>query len=204
MVQASPLAFRFAAGGKRFGTSAAASSGPSATHAAMTRRPSTTTTRTSTIRCTASATAAADAMKSEEAGNAKRAAESKAAGVQGEEKRAPRGGDPPPQGGKWGWTLNWDPIVFDDLSEPIPDPTEAQLAATQLIIGSCPRSPADIDRLVDEAGVQAIICLQCTLCHGALAIDWAGDTRGPIPPCTRPHFSAQPERLSVFCWMSGG
>ena len=29
-----------------------------------------------------------------------------------------------------------------------------------------------MDRLVDEGGVEAIICLQCELCHGALHIDW--------------------------------
>ena len=40
------------------------------------------------------------------------------------------------------------------------------------IIGSCPRTPANVDRLVDEGGVEAIICLQCELCHGALQIDW--------------------------------
>ena len=41
-----------------------------------------------------------------------------------------------------------------------------------MIIGSCPRSPEDIDRLIDEAGVEAIVCLQCELCHGAMEIDW--------------------------------
>jgi hypothetical protein len=27
-------------------------------------------------------------------------------------------------------------------------------------------SAEDVDRLIDEGGVEAIICLQCTLCHG--------------------------------------
>ena len=109
------------------------------------------------------------AMESEDAGAEMRTKESKEAGVQ--EKRPPRGGDPPPTGGKWEWTLNWDPMVFDDAGA-IENPTEEQLNAASLIIGSCPRSPEDIDRLVDEGGVEAIICLQCTLCHGALKIDW--------------------------------
>lgn len=109
------------------------------------------------------------AMESEDAGAAMRAKESKEAGVQ--EKRAPRGGDPPPTGGKWEWTLNWDPVVFDDAGA-IENPSKEQLDAASLVIGSCPRSPEDVDRLVDEGGVEAIICLQCTLCHGALKIDW--------------------------------
>ena len=77
----------------------------------------------------------------------------------------------PANGREVEWTLNWDPMVFDDAGA-IENPTEEQLNAASLIIGSCPRSPEDIDRLVDEGGVEAIICLQCTLCHGALKIDW--------------------------------
>lgn len=115
--------------------------------------------------------AANDALESEKAGYEKRAEESKAAGVL--EKRAPRGGDPPPTGGSWEWTLNWDPIVYDENDAvAIAEPTREQLDDAKLIIGSCPRSPADVDRLIDEGGVEAIICLQCTLCHGALKIDW--------------------------------
>lgn len=89
------------------------------------------------------------------------------------------------------WTLNWDDISPD------------------IVVGSCPRSPADVvrlgcrgmrnkhlvcgpftlfilkqsvpcsdsslapqDRLVEEAGVGAILCLQSELCHEALQIDW--------------------------------
>ncbi|EEH57296.1 uncharacterized protein MICPUCDRAFT_58020 [Micromonas pusilla CCMP1545] len=116
-----------------------------------------------------------EAMKSEESAYDKRKEESEAAGVKENEIRPPRGGDPPPTGGRWEWTLNWDPVVFDASASPpaaIESPTDAQLASSKLVIGSCPRSPADVDRLIDEGGVEAIICLQCTLCHGALEIDW--------------------------------
>ena len=40
------------------------------------------------------------------------------------------------------WSLNWDQIN------------------SQIVVGSCPRSASDIDRMVDEAGISAIICLQ--------------------------------------------
>jgi hypothetical protein len=116
-----------------------------------------------------------EAMKSEESAYDKRKEESEAAGVKENEIRPPRGGDPPPTGGRWEWTLNWDPVVFDASASPpaaIESPTDAQLASSKLVIGSCPRSPADVDRLIDEGGVEAIICLQCTLCHDALEIDW--------------------------------
>lgn len=135
------------------------------------RRSRPTRARVLTIRA-ASATEKDDkALESESAGAAKRDEESKAAGVQNE-RRAPRGGEAPPPG-KWEWTLNWDPIVYDKTArEPLYAPSEDELAAAGCIIGSCPRTPADVDRLVDEGGVEAIICLQCELCHGALHIDW--------------------------------
>ena len=103
------------------------------------------------------------ALESESAGAKKRDEESKAAGIQ--ERRPPRGGEAPPPG-KWEWTLNWDPVVYDKVNAaPLTAPTDA-------VIGSCPRTPSDVDRLIDEGGVEAIICLQCELCHGALMIDW--------------------------------
>jgi hypothetical protein len=65
--------------------------------------------------------------------------ESKAAGVK-DEKRAPRGGDDNRNaGGGWEWTLNWDPIVYDEAGA-VADPTEKQLAEAQMLIGSCPRT----------------------------------------------------------------
>ena len=40
------------------------------------------------------------------------------------------------------WSLNWDQIT------------------PEIVVGSCPRSASDIDRIVDEAGISAVICLQ--------------------------------------------
>ena len=42
------------------------------------------------------------------------------------------------------WSLNWDTIT------------------PEIVVGSCPRSASDIDRMVDEAGISAIICLQAS------------------------------------------
>eukprot|EP00239_Pterosperma_sp_CCMP1384_P000243 CAMPEP_0197847668 /NCGR_PEP_ID=MMETSP1438-20131217/6714_1 /TAXON_ID=1461541 /ORGANISM="Pterosperma sp., Strain CCMP1384" /LENGTH=580 /DNA_ID=CAMNT_0043459657 /DNA_START=508 /DNA_END=2250 /DNA_ORIENTATION=+ len=56
--------------------------------------------------------------------------------------------------GEWRWTLNWDEIT------PL------------IIVGSCPRSVGDVDRLKHEAGVDAIMCLQSDACFDALKIDW--------------------------------
>lgn len=53
---------------------------------------------------------------------------------------------------QWRWTLNWDSIT------------------PNIIVGSCPRSPGDIDRMVDEAGIDAILNLQSGLCFDALKI----------------------------------
>ncbi|KAK3247505.1 hypothetical protein CYMTET_42998 [Cymbomonas tetramitiformis] len=58
--------------------------------------------------------------------------------------------------GEWRWTLNWDQV----LENP------------SVLVGSCPRSPEDVDRLVEEAGVEAIVCLQSDDCFQALGIDW--------------------------------
>ena len=83
----------------------------------------------------------------------------------------PPGGEAP--AGRWEWTLNWDPVVYDEVNAaPLTAPTKAELDAAGCVIGSCPRTPSDVDRLIDEGGVEAIICLQCELCHGALMIDW--------------------------------
>ncbi|KAG0566519.1 hypothetical protein KC19_7G069500 [Ceratodon purpureus] len=53
---------------------------------------------------------------------------------------------------QWRWTLNWDSIT------------------PNIIVGSCPRSPGDVDRMVDEAGIDAILNLQSGLCFDALKI----------------------------------
>lgn len=55
---------------------------------------------------------------------------------------------------QWRWSLNWDQIT------------------SQIVVGSCPRSAADVDRMVDEAGISAIICLQSDACFEAMQIDW--------------------------------
>eukprot|EP00245_Coleochaete_scutata_P013508 TRINITY_DN551_c0_g1_i1.p1 TRINITY_DN551_c0_g1~~TRINITY_DN551_c0_g1_i1.p1 ORF type:complete len:442 (+),score=63.69 TRINITY_DN551_c0_g1_i1:94-1419(+) len=54
----------------------------------------------------------------------------------------------------WQWTLNWDFITPD------------------IAVGSCPRSASDVERLIDEAGVTAIINLQSDLCFEALEIPY--------------------------------
>ena len=110
-----------------------------------------------------------DAMANEESGYKARAAESAAAGVV--ERRPPRGGDAP-EPGKWSWTLNWDPLVLDGSNETVAEPTEAQMADAKILIGSCPKSASDVDRLVDEAHVEAIVCLQCAVCHEAMGINF--------------------------------
>ncbi|CAI7893746.1 unnamed protein product, partial [Closterium sp. NIES-54] len=53
---------------------------------------------------------------------------------------------------EWRWTLNWNHIL------------------PNLIVGSCPRSPDDVDRIADEAGATAIMNLQSDLCFDALKI----------------------------------
>lgn len=42
------------------------------------------------------------------------------------------------------WSLNWNDIT------------------PEIVVGSCPRSTSDIDRMVDEANISAIICLQAS------------------------------------------
>jgi hypothetical protein len=116
-------------------------------------------------------------MRDEASGYEKRAAESAAAGV--EEKRPPRGGDAPAPG-SWSWTLNWDHVMFDKRGRVIEEPTKEDMARARVLIGSCPRNAEDVDRLVDEAGVEAIVCLQCSLCHAAMEIDWQSVRRRAI------------------------
>ncbi|GJP36634.1 hypothetical protein CLOM_g21118 [Closterium sp. NIES-68] len=58
-------------------------------------------------------------------------------------------------GGEWRWTLNWSRI------------------APGVMVGSCPRSPSDIDRIVDESGATAVVNLQSDLCFDALQIPFA-------------------------------
>ncbi|MBE2295776.1 MAG: hypothetical protein IAF00_12535, partial [Phycisphaerales bacterium] len=54
----------------------------------------------------------------------------------------------------WSWRLNWDTIRPD------------------LVIGSCPRSPADLDRLQAEAQVSAVLSLQDDECLEKMQIDY--------------------------------
>lgn len=55
-------------------------------------------------------------------------------------------------GGGWKWTLNWSTI------------------APGILVGSCPRSPSDVDRLAAESGATAVLNLQSDLCFDALQI----------------------------------
>jgi len=51
------------------------------------------------------------------------------------------------------WTLNWDPItksengVWSDGEK-------------EILVGSCPKTAADLERLHTEAGVQAVLSMQ--------------------------------------------
>ncbi|GAB4819916.1 hypothetical protein N2152v2_006962 [Parachlorella kessleri] len=56
---------------------------------------------------------------------------------------------------QWRWTLNWD-----------------RIGTYKIVVGSCPRSVDDIDRIMQEAGASAILSLQSDLCLDALHIDW--------------------------------
>lgn len=53
------------------------------------------------------------------------------------------------------WTLNWDEVEKD------------------VIVGSCPRSPEDIDTIAEETEAKAILSVQSDLCLDALQIDYA-------------------------------
>ena len=54
----------------------------------------------------------------------------------------------------WVWTLNWGEI------------------RSELVIGSCPVGPSDIDRIHDETSVTAVLSLQTDDCRAALGIDY--------------------------------
>ena len=54
----------------------------------------------------------------------------------------------------WAWTLNWGEIRRD------------------LVIGSCPIRPSDIDRIHDDTGVSAVLSVQTEECRTALGIDY--------------------------------
>lgn len=56
---------------------------------------------------------------------------------------------------QWRWTLNWD-----------------QIGEYDIVVGSCPRSPQDIDRIASEAGATAILSLQSDVCLEALQVDF--------------------------------
>lgn len=65
---------------------------------------------------------------------------------------------------QWQWTLNWNEIT------------------PNIVVGSCPRSPGDVDRMVYEAGIDAVLNLQSDLCFDALKIPFDSiRTRAVIP-----------------------
>ncbi len=53
----------------------------------------------------------------------------------------------------WTWTLNWSEIRDD------------------LVVGSCPITPEDVDRIVADTGVTALLSLQSDDCRAAMRID---------------------------------
>lgn len=54
----------------------------------------------------------------------------------------------------WELTLNWNEVRAD------------------LLIGSCPVSPQDIDQILEEAAPTALLSLQSDVCRRAFGIDW--------------------------------
>ncbi|XP_024526678.1 phosphoglucan phosphatase DSP4, chloroplastic-like isoform X2 [Selaginella moellendorffii] len=52
----------------------------------------------------------------------------------------------------WHWTLNWNEIT------------------SSIVVGSCPRSPDDVDRIAEGCGVNAILSVQSDVCLDALKI----------------------------------
>jgi predicted fused transcriptional regulator/phosphomethylpyrimidine kinase len=61
--------------------------------------------------------------------------------------------------GEWTWTLNWS-VIREDI-----------------VVGSCPMSTKDIDRVCKEAGVTALLSVQADLCRAAFNIDWEAHIR---------------------------
>ncbi len=54
----------------------------------------------------------------------------------------------------WAWSLNWGEIT------------------PRIVIGTCPRTPADLQRIRDGAGVSAVLSLQHDECHAYWSIDY--------------------------------
>ena len=61
--------------------------------------------------------------------------------------------------GDWTWTLNWS-VIRDDI-----------------VVGSCPMSSRDIDRIRKQTGVTALLSVQTDLCRAAFDIDFAAHIR---------------------------
>ncbi len=61
--------------------------------------------------------------------------------------------------GEWTWTLNWS-FVRDDI-----------------VVGSCPMTPKDIDRIRKQTGITALLSVQTDLCRAAFDIDWGAHIR---------------------------
>lgn len=61
---------------------------------------------------------------------------------------------PGPADSAWRWTLNWSELRGD------------------IVVGSCPMAPDDIDRIVAATGITAIQSLQSGACRAAFSIDY--------------------------------
>ncbi len=59
----------------------------------------------------------------------------------------------------WSWTLNWNEIRSD------------------LVVGSCPMEPADLDRIRAGTGATAVLSVQSDACLRHFAIDYAAHVR---------------------------
>ena len=55
----------------------------------------------------------------------------------------------------WTWSLNWGEVT------------------PRVVIGACPRTPSDLRRIRDDAGVSAVFSLQHDACHAYWSIDYA-------------------------------